>query len=66
MPFCLLCDLALEDALRVAELMELAKCIEFTPHSYILEKECGKHLSRGKGYKDVINYILRYDKMMSW
>ncbi|KAA0031891.1 hypothetical protein E6C27_scaffold218G00080 [Cucumis melo var. makuwa] len=42
---CLSCDLTLEDALQVMELMELAKCVEITSHSYNLAKECGKCLS---------------------
>ena len=35
----LLCDLTWEDADRVVELMELAKCIEITLHSCNLAKE---------------------------
>ena len=46
--FYLLCDFVLEDALCVVELMELANCIETTPHGYNSKKECDKRLSRGR------------------
>ena len=39
---CLMCDLALEDALCVVELMELTKYVETTSYDYNLTKECGK------------------------
>ncbi|KAA0039119.1 ty3-gypsy retrotransposon protein [Cucumis melo var. makuwa] len=41
----LMCDLALEDALCVVKLMELAICIDIIPHSCNLTKKCGRRLS---------------------
>lgn len=40
----MLCDLVLEHTLCTLELMKLAKCVEFTPHSRNLTKEYGKLL----------------------